>query len=161
YVMLNSLAFAVSGDQKYADAAQRFAAKQAWMDQTIIGATRDAMKQRLATTGNAGVVANGGFPFAKALLQPGEMLCWETVGLNEFVAVSAVQIAATSPRLLGGDLEPILAMWWREWRYGTGDDMLPYYWFALDLLKDTWHPLPSTSPLPKGQWPFGDPTLSY
>ena len=35
-------------------------------------------------------------------------------------------------------------MWWREWKYGIGTDFMPYYWFAVNLLDDTWRPLPST-----------------
>ena len=41
------------------------------------------------------------------------------------------------------------------------ENFLGYYWFAVDLVNDTWRPLPRTKLLPKEQWLFGDPFTSY
>ena len=35
------------------------------------------------------------------------------------------------------------------------------YWFAVDLVNDTWRPLPRTKLLPREKWLFGDPFTSF
>ncbi|MBM3264039.1 MAG: hypothetical protein FJY97_11525 [candidate division Zixibacteria bacterium] len=34
---------------------------------------------------------------------------------------------------------------------------MPYYWIAADFRKGVWRPLPSTEPVSRDEWPFGDP----
>ena len=38
---------------------------------------------------------------------------------------------------------------------------MPYYYFIVDVEKDTWRPAPRTRRLPRDQWILGQPGLSY
>lgn len=162
YAMINALAYHCSHDPVHLREFERFMATATWTRQTRIDGLREQVRRRIQEHGKPEVIPYGfAFGIAKDLLRPGEFLCLETTVHNKFVAVAAGLIDQVMPSSLAGRLPQILAMWWREWRYGIGQDFLPYYWFAVDLTNDTWRPLPSTALLPRGQWPFGDPFAAY
>ena len=41
------------------------------------------------------------------------------------------------------------------------DDLLPYYFFIVDVEKDTWRPAPTAPKLPRDKWLMGKASLSY
>lgn len=162
FAMINALAYHCSRDPVHLREFERFMEMATWRRQTRIDGLREQVRRQIREHGKPEVIPYGfAFGIAKDLLRPGEFLCLETTVHNKFVAVAAALIDQVMPSALAGRLPQILAMWWREWRYGIGQDFLPYYWFAVDLTNDAWRPLPSTPLLPRGQWPFGDPFAAY
>jgi hypothetical protein len=141
---------------------EKWMAKATWPKTTALASLRATVWQQIKERGKAEVVPySASFSLAKDLLKPGECLCWETVIHSKFVAVASELIVQSKVSDLSGQIAEILKLWWSEWKYGVGEDMLPYYWFAVDLVNDTWRPMPTTRILPKEQWLFGDPFASY
>ena len=162
YAMINACAYSFSKSPVHLREFEKWMAKATWTKTTALESLRASALQRIKETGKAEVVPySAAFPLAKDLLKPGECLCWETIIHSKFVAVAADLIVQSKVSDLSGQLAETLKRWWREWKYGVGEDLLPYYWFAVDLVNDTWRPLPSTKLLPKEQWLFGDPFCSY
>ena len=54
-----------------------------------------------------------------------------------------------------------LETWWKTWPIGMGEDLMPFYYFIVDVEKDTWRPAPRTRRLPREEWLLGQPGLSY
>ena len=162
YAMLNATAHRFSKSRAYLREFEQFMERETWTKTTRIETLRAQVQRELQETGEVGVVPYGApFGLAKDLLRPGEFLCWETTIHSAFVAGSAEAIYRTDPSLLDGKLPSILAMWWKEWKYGMSEDLMWHYWFAVDLVHDTWRPLPKTEILPRSQWLWGDPFTSY
>lgn len=158
-MLVNVLAYHFSGDPVYRREAEWFRDHQYWMTRTTVDEVRAKAEAEWREKGQMEAVGSW-MTWTTPLLHPGEMLLWESAGLCKFVAVAAQIIQELQPDLLGDHLPTLMAKWWRHGQYGIGDDVLPYYWFALDLVHDTWHPLPPTEPVPREQWPFGDPLMS-
>lgn len=100
------------------------------------------------------------YSLARDLLKPGEILCSEAVIHAKFITVAADLIVQSKTSDLSGNLSEITRRWWSEWTYAMDENFLGYDWFAVDLLIDTWRPLPRTKLLPEEQWLFGDPFTS-
>ncbi len=159
---INAVAYHFSKSPIHLQEFEKLMGRETWTKGTRIGAMRDSFQIKMKETGKAEVIPYSAcFSLVKDLLKPGEFLCWETTIHSQFVMVAADLISHVMPDVLRGKLESIATMWWREWKYGIGTDFMPYYWFAVNLLDDTWRPLPSTKLLPKEQWLFGDPFTSY
>lgn len=162
YAAINAVAYHFSQSPIHLQEFEKIMSRGTWTKQTRISALRDAFSAQVQETGKAEVIPYGAcHKLAKDLLRPGEFLCWETTIHSKFVVVALDMIQTVMPNALADEAGTTAANWWREWKYGTGDDLLPYYWFAIDLLADTWRPLPSTELLPREQWLFGDPFTSY
>lgn len=162
YAMINACAYSFSKDPVHLQEFEKWMAKATWTKTTPLETLRANVLRQIKETGKAEVVPySAAFSLAKDVLQPGECLCWETVIHAKFVAVAADLIVQSKTSDLSGQLGKIIERWWGEWKYGVGEDLLPHYWFAVDLVKDTWRPLPTTKLLPREQWLFGDPFTSY
>jgi len=162
FAMINAAAYQFSGNRIYLREVEKLMQRETWTKTTRIESLRSQVQQQMQRTGQTDVVFYGAtFQLAKDLLRPGEFLCWETTVHSAFVAASAEAIHTIDPTLLDGRLPSILAMWWKEWKYGVREDLMSYYWFAVDLVHDTWRPLPKTEILPRDQWLWGDPFTSY
>jgi hypothetical protein len=160
-ILVNVLAYHFTGRAVYMDEVRRFLDRANWMRGSDVSDWRTRLEEERQKTGQLSTYVNGPAQFAKHLLKPGEVLFWESAILCKFVAVAAEIIQEIQPDLLGGKLPHLLQEWWEQGSYGTGEDALPYYWFAADFLKGTWRPLPNTPPLPREQWPLGDPFMAY
>ena len=162
FAMINACAYSLSKSPVYLQEFEKWMAKATWPQTTALETLRQNVLRQVREKGKAEVVPySAAFSLAKEVLKPGECLCWETIIHSKFVAVAADLIVQSKTSDLSGQLAAILERWWREWKYGMGEDWLAYYWFAVDLVNDTWRPLPSTQLLPKEQWLFGDPFTSY
>jgi len=158
-ILVNALAHHYTGRQVYLDEARKFLDRADWLtDSSVAGwrrrLEREQCEGKLQPHNETPIGA-----WATPLLKPGEVLFWETAIHCKFVAVAAEILQEIHPELLGGRLPAILEMWWEQGNYGTGGDLLPYYWVAADFLNGTWHPLPTTPLLPREQWAFGDPFM--
>lgn len=162
YAMINACAYSFSKNPVHLQEFEKWMAKATWTKTTPLETLRENVLRQIKEKGKAEVVPySAAFSLAKNVLQPGECLCWETVIHAKFVAVAADLILQSKTSDLSGQLAKILERWWGEWKYGVGEDLLPYYWFAVDLVKDIWRPLPTTKLPPREQWLFGDPFTSY
>ncbi len=162
YAAINAIAYHFSKSPVYLQEFEKIMSRGTWTEHTRISALRDQAKMQLEKTGKAEVIPYSAcFSLVKDLLRPGEFLCWETTIHSKFVVVAMDMIDRVMPEALNGKTSKIAEMWWREWKYGMGDDFMPYYWFAVNALTDEWRPLPSTELLPMEQWLFGDPFTSY
>jgi hypothetical protein len=158
-VLINALAQHFTGKEVYRDEVQRFMDRADWMTGSAVTLWRTRLEQE-QREGRLAAHNESPMQFVTPLLKSGEVLFWEQAILCKFVVVTAEILQEIQPDLLGGRLPSILEMWWEQGRYGMGDDMLPYYWFAADFLNGTWRPLSTTEPLPPEQWVFGDPIFS-
>lgn len=162
FVMINALAFHFSHSDVYMREIEKLMQRETWTRTTRIKSMREAALRQVRETGRAEVIPySAAFSLAKDVLKPGEILCWETTIHSKFVAVAAEIISETCPEVLKVKLSDVLPMWWDEWKYGIGADCMPYYWFAVDLVNDTWRPLPITAFPAREKWLFGDPFTSY
>lgn len=163
FLMINTLAYHISRADVYTREVEKLMQRQTWTRTTRIQSLRQAALHRLAETGKPELTPySAAFSLAKDVLRPGEILCWETTIHSKFVAVAADIINQVNPKILNAKLSDVLPMWWSEWKYGMGADCMPFYWFAVDLINDTWRPLPTTAfPSDRGKWLFGDPFTSY
>lgn len=163
FMMINSLAFYFSKANVYMREIEKLMQRQTWTHTTRIESLRATAVQKFRETGKPEMITySAAFSLAKDVLKPSEILCWETTIHSKFVAVAADIIAQTCPQVLNAELADVLPMWWSEWKYGMGADCMPYYWFAVDLINDTWRPLPRTDfPSDRSKWLFGDPFTSY
>ena len=162
FAMINACAYSFSKAPVHLQEFEKWMAKATWPKTTALASLRATVLQQIKERGKAEVVPySASFSLAKDFLKPGECLCWETVIHSKFVAVASELIVQSKVSNLSGQIAEILKLWWSEWKYGVGEDMLPYYWFAVDLVNDTWRPMPTTKILPKEQWLFGDPFASY
>ncbi len=158
-ILVNALAHHFTGRQVYLDEARKFLDRADWTTGSSVTGWRCRLERERR---EGGLQAHNETPvggWATPLLKPGEVLFWETAIHCKFVVVAAEILQETHPELIGGRLPSIMEMWWEQGCYGTGDDMLPYYWFAADFLKGTWRPLPNTPMLPPESWAFGDPFM--
>jgi hypothetical protein len=162
YAAINAVAYHFSRSPVHLGEFEKLMGRETWTKGTRIGGLRDSFHSKMKETGKAEVIPYSAcFSLVKDLLKPGEFLCWETTIHSQFVVLAADVISQVMPDVLHDKMESISTMWWREWKYGIGSDFMPYYWFAVNLLTDTWRPLPSTKLLPKDKWLFGDPFSSY
>lgn len=160
--MINALAFYFSKADVYMQEIEKLMQRETWTRTTRINSLREMALRQVRETGKAELIPySAAFSLAKDVLKPGEILCWETTIHSKFVAVASEIIAQTCPQVLSAKLSDVLPMWWSEWKYGIGADCMPYYWFAVDLINDTWRPLPNTAFPSKEKWLFGDPFTSY
>ena len=159
-MLVNVLAYRFSGDPLYRREAEWFRDHQYWIQRSGVEEFRRQYAETCAETGRVEAVASG-FPWVTPLLKPGEMLLWEQTCICEFAVVAADLIQQMQPELIGDKMPVLMEQWWRHGQYGIGEDALPYYWFALDLVHDTWRPLPCTELAPREQWAFGDPLMGY
>lgn len=159
-LLINALAYHFTGNPAYLREAEWFRDHQHWMTRSDAVALREKIEADERETGAAHPIGNQHAPFATALLEPGEALFWETAGLCKFVANAAEIVHEVQPNLIEGSLPLILEQWWEQGQYGMGPDLLPWYWFAADVRRGTWRPLPTTNSAPREQWGFGDPFMS-
>lgn len=161
-VMINALAYHFSRSEIYEHEIEKLMQRQTWTRTTRMLSLRETALRRISQNGKPELIPySAAFSLAKDVLKPGEILCWETTIHAKFVAVAADIIAQTYPKALTASLSDVLPMWWSDWKYGIGSDCMPYYWFAVDLVNDTWRTLPLTTVSSKDKWLFGDPFTSY
>ena len=161
FAMINACAYSFSRSPVHLQEFEKWMAIATWPKTTLLETLRANALRQFKEKGKAEVVPYSvAYPLAKDVLKPGECLCWETIIHAKFVVVAADLIVQSKTSDLSGQLANIVERWWGEWKYGMDDDFLAYYWFAVDLLNDSWRPLPSTKPLPKEQWLFGNPFMS-
>jgi hypothetical protein len=155
FILLNLVAFSLSNDAVYRREAEWFLARGRWREETSL----DAWRRQFA----AGETVD--WPFDRLVadqLQPGEHLCWEKTILCKFVAVAAEWIHRLQPDWLPREqLQATLRRWWELWPYGLGEDFLPYYYYIAGPEPGVWRPAQLTAQLPREEWFFGDPFLSY
>ena len=158
-ILVNALAHHFTGKQVYLDEVRRFLDRADWITASSVTQWRARLgqEQREGKLQAHNETPIGGW--VTPLLKPGEVLFWEAAIHCKFVAVAAEILQETHPEIIGGHLPALLEMWWEQGNYGTGEDMLPYYWFAADFLNNTWRPLPNTPMLPRERWAFGDPFM--
>lgn len=162
YAMISLAAWNFSKDKTHLREFETFMERETWTRTTRMETLRAQARQRVKETGKAELIPySAAFSLAKDLLKPGEILCWETTIHSAFVVTAADVIASIDPTFLDGRTDEIVARWWKEWKYGMDESYQSYYWFAVDLLNDTWRRLPQTEILPKEQWLWGDPFTSY
>lgn len=162
YAMINACAYSFSKSAVHLREFEKWMSRATWTKTTAIETLRSKALEQKKKTGKAEVVPySAAYSLAKDLLKPGEILCWETVIHAKFVAVAGDLIVQSGTSDLSGKLGEITRRWWSEWTYGMDENLLGYYWFAVDLVNDTWRPLPRTELLPKEKWLFGDPFTSY
>ena len=162
FVMINALAYRFSHSDTYMREIEKLMQRQTWTSTTRIRSMRESALRQVREKGKAEVIPySAAFSLAKDVLKPEEILCWETTIHSKFVAVAAEIVSQACPEVLTSKLSDVLPMWWEEWKYGIGADCMPYYWFAVDLVNDTWRPLPKTAFPSKDKWLFGDPFTSY
>ena len=143
YAAINAVAYHFSHSPVHLREFEKLMGRGTWTQHTRLDALCAALQQQVQQTGKAEVIPYGVcYRLAKDLLRPGELLCWETTIHSKFVLVAMDLIASVMPQTLDGKTGKTSEIWWREWKYGTGEDFLPYYWFAVDLLADTWRPCP-------------------
>jgi hypothetical protein len=155
FMAINTVAFHLTGDPVYRAEADRFHRIARWSTETGVG----AWKRRLAS----GVTGDWKFnKLVREHLGPNEFLCWETTIHCKFTAVGAEIIHRLAPDILSEpQLVTTLETWWQTWPIGMGEDLMPYYYFIVDVAQDTWRPAPRTRRLPRDQWLLGQPGLSY
>ncbi|HEY8667573.1 MAG TPA: hypothetical protein VIL86_12975 [Tepidisphaeraceae bacterium] len=150
-IAINALAYHFTKNELYLQEARRFRAQGTWDHETNM----DIHKR--SALGDAPWGFNATF---KDVLRKHETICWEANIHAKFAAIAIEIILATAPELVAGQVEGTLARFWATWKYGFGEDFLPYYWYAVDAKNDTWRPLPKTIPIKEGVL-FGDPFMSY
>lgn len=162
YAMINACAYSFTKSSVYLREFEWWMNRATWPERTRIDGLRARARQQFADKGRAEVIRYSAmFEIARHLLQPGEFLCWETVGHARFVAVAAEIIVETGAPFARERMAEFLPKWWSDWKFGMPEDFHHYYWFAVNALDDTWRPLPKTELLPRAQWKFGDPLISY
>ncbi len=156
-LLIQTLANRFTGDPAYLRDAEWFRDHQTWMRSSTALNWLERIETRLRETGQLEAFGSATFPWITPLLEPGEALFWESAILCKFVAVASEILHEVQPDLLDGHLPTIMEQWWQQGQYSIGEDVLPYYWIAADFRHGTWRPLPATEPVPREQWPFGDP----
>lgn len=162
YAAINAAAYGFTKSSVYRAEFESWMSRETWTRQTLMSERIQQIRDEAQRTGVAPIVIGGWQKeVAGDQLKPGEFLPWETNIHSKFVAVSTDVIERSIPGALEGKAGQVLNLWWKQWRYGIGDDLCPYYWYAVNAIDDTWRPLSKTTPLPKERWPFGDPLMSY
>ncbi len=155
FMAINWIAFHLTGDPVYRAEAARFQEIARWQSETGVG----AWKRKIHT----GEIVDWEFNrLVEDYLGPNEFLCWETTIHSKFTAIAAEILNQLAPEVLPDpDLTTTLETWWKTWSIGMGEDLLPYYYFIVNVQKDSWRPAPRTERLPRDQWLLGQPGLSY
>jgi len=154
FVYLNTLAYDITGEGKYLNEAREFRAAGKWDHET----TLDEWKREAATKDSNEWPPNR---IVGDQLKPGEYLCWETTIHSLFTAVSATGTHHILPELVDREsLAQTLKVWLEPWTLGVEDDLLPYYFFLVNLNEGTWRPAQNSPKLPRSEWFLGSPGLS-
>ena len=154
-MLINVLAYHFTKNVLYQQEAEWFRDHQHWTQSSDVMILREKIDQQVRDKGQAETGGGVWGSFAAHLLEPGEMLFNEGATQCKYVSVAADIIDEVQPDLLGDRLPYLLDQWWQQGRYGIGDDLMPYYWFAADFRKGTWRPLPSMDPVPPEEQLFG------
>jgi len=155
FMAINLIAYHLTGDPIYKAESDRFQSISLWKTESGI----DAWKRKLLSGETVDWEFN---KLVEGHLGPSEFLCWEMTVHCKFPAIAAEIIHKLYPEVVSNpELVQTLETWWKTWSYGTGEDLLPYYFFIVDVEKDTWRPAPRTERLPRDQWLLGQPGLSY
>jgi hypothetical protein len=151
FVMLNAIAYRFSKNPVHLQEAKNFYAYADWMRETNVGSQ---LRRRLKNGPTDRDI------LFKEVLREDETICWET-NHAKFLAVAVENILAVAPELIGSDVDPALKVFWETWPFGLGEDLLPYYWFAVNARTKEWRPLEKTAMLPPDKCAFGDPFMGY
>jgi len=155
FMAINLIAYHLTENPVYKAEADRFQSISRWKTESGI----DAWKRKLLSGETVDWKFN---KLVEGHLGPTEFLCWELTIHCKFTAIAAEIIHKLYPEVVSeAELVQTLETWWKTWHYGIGDDLLPYYFFIVDVEKDTWRPAPRTERLPRDQWLLGQPGLSY
>lgn len=154
FLTMNTIAYSLTNDPIYRHEAQYFMNHGHWHLETNV----DVWKRKYATGQQ---IAWKFDKLVEGHLNPGEHLCWESTIHAKFVAVGAEILSGLQPSWMADRLEPTLTKWWATWDQGIQDDLLPYYYFIVDVTEGTWRPAPLTERLPKETRPLGHPFISY
>jgi hypothetical protein len=155
YTAMNLIAHHLSGDESYRAEALKLFARGRWLTETKLDAWRRERRAGDASDWEPNRLAAG-------VLQPGEFLCWETTIHAAFTAISATLVHTLAPELVDhAALTGCLRRWWETWPLGIGDDLLPHYFFIVNLETGAWRPAPRTPRLPRDQWFLSQPHLSH
>ena len=154
FTYLNTLAHHLTGRAEYLAEAREWRGRSLWDRETKL----DAWKRDAANKAPHDWPPNRLVGTAR---QPDEYLCWETTIHSLFAAVSATGVHELAPELVdAAALAGTLEKWWEPWSLGVGDDLLPYYFFLLNLKTGAWRPAPRTPRLPRTEWFLSQPHLS-
>lgn len=155
YTALNCLAHHLTGAPEFRDEARRLFAQGRWLTETKVDAWRRERRAGDASDWEPNRLAAG-------VLRPGEFLCWETTIHCAFTAISASLIHEVAPEMVDRPaLAACIRRWWETWPLGIGDDLLPHYFFLVDLETGAWRPAPRTPRLPREAWFLSQPHLSH
>ncbi|RKX34353.1 MAG: hypothetical protein DRP71_07325 [Verrucomicrobia bacterium] len=155
FMAINLIAYHLTGDPVYKAESDRFQKISRWKTETGVGAWKRKIR--------SGEIGDWMFNrLVEDHLGPNEFLCWETTIHCKFTAVAAEIIHKLYPDIVSEpELVETLETWWKTWPIGMDEDLMPYYYFIVDVEKDTWRPAPRTKRLPRDQWILGQPGLSY
>ncbi len=135
-IMLNAMAWRFTRSKPYLDEAKRFCGIGTWHKETNIDIIK---RSRLKSETHQHLDT-----VFKDYIRPGETICWEANIHNKFTVTAIENILTAAPELIENVAQEAISRWWEIWRYGVGEDFMPYYWYAVDVQKDTWRPLPKT-----------------
>ncbi len=155
FMAINLIAYHLTGDPVYKAESDRFQSISRWKTETVVG----GWKRKILNGETKDWMFN---KLVEEHLKPSEFLCWEMTIHCKFTAVAAEIIHKLYPEIVSdNELIKTLEIWWKTWPYGIDEDLLPYYYFIINVEKDTWRPAPRTKRLPRDQWLLGQPGLSY
>ncbi len=154
FIMINMVAYWLTKDQVYLEEAQFLMNQAKWHEETAL----DVWKREHL---NGQDIQWAFDKLVEGHLKPGEFLCWEYIIHCKFVAVAAEIIHLIKPDFIEDKISSALETYWSTWHYGMTEDFLPFYFYIVDVKRDTWHPAPLTARLPREEWPINDPSLSY
>lgn len=154
FLSINLIAYSLSNDPIHLREAEYFMNHGKWHMETNVDAWKREYKNGQKVVWKFDKLVEGH-------LHQEEHLCWESTIHAKFVAIAAEIISSIEPSWMKDRLEPTLINWWKTWNLGIEEDLLPYYFFIVDVNKGTWRPAPRTKVLPKEDRPLGHPFLSY
>jgi len=155
FMLINLVAYHLTGDPTYKAESDRFQGISRWKTETGVGGWKRKILQGERDEWRFNKLVEGH-------LGPKEFLCWQMTIHCKYTAVAAEIIHKLYPEVVSEpELVTTLETWWSTWHYGMDDDLLPYYFFIVDIEKDTWRPAPTTPKLPRDKWLMGKASLSY